>query len=218
MQQVVARRLDDLPAATRELLLVSAALGRAHAPLLLSVVTGEDASAIDEGLEPAHAVGLVRHRDDGMLAFDHALTRDAVLAAEPVSRVARVHAQIARALESSAPGVIGPQERAFDLARHWLAAGPVHAPQAWRSAAAAADLAQRSFADAEATDLLRAAEAAHRLDPAGTREERYGLLLELAAVASRSALWRNVVDSVVEAAALARADDDPERVARPSSS
>ena len=214
VQQVVARRLDDLPATTRELLLVSAALGRAHAPLLLSVVTGEDASAIDEGLEPAHAVGLVRHRDDGMLAFDHALTRDAVLAAEPVSRVARVHAQIARALESSAPGVIGPQERAFDLARHWLAAGPVHAPQAWRSAAAAADLAQRSFADAEATDLLRAAEAAHRLDPAGTREERYGLLLELAAVASRSALWRNVVDSVVEAAALARADDDPERVAR----
>ena len=105
VQQVVARRLDDLPATTRELLLVSAALGRAHAPLLLSVVTGEDASAIDEGLEPAHAVGLVRHRDDGMLAFDHALTRDAVLAAEPVSRVARVHAQIARALESSAPGV-----------------------------------------------------------------------------------------------------------------
>ncbi|HEU5242108.1 MAG TPA: BTAD domain-containing putative transcriptional regulator, partial [Ornithinibacter sp.] len=135
VQQVVARRLDELPAATRELLLVSAALGREHAPLLLAVVTGEDPTAIDEALEPARAVGLVRNRDDGLLVFDHALTRDAVLAAEPVSRVARVHARIARALEGSAPGVVGEQERAFDLARHWLAAGPVHAPHAWRSAA-----------------------------------------------------------------------------------
>ncbi len=213
MQTVVTRRLADLPDATREVLLVSAALGREHSPLLLAHVGGWRPDEVTDRLEPAHEVGIV-HERDGRLVFEHALTRDAVLAAASPARVARVHARIAHALDALPQGSLAPAERAFDLAHHWLAAGPVHAPRAWRAAAAAAAEARRDFANVEAADLYRQALEAHALDPAGTREERYELLLSFAEAAAWAARWRPVVEAVVDAVALARADDDPERVAR----
>jgi hypothetical protein len=125
-----------------------------------------------------------------------------------------VHARIAHALQAMPLGSQVPAERAFDLAHHWLAAGPVHAPQAWRAAAAAAAHARRDFANLEAAELYRAALDAHALDPAGTRDERYDLLLAFAEAAAWAAKWRPVVEAVVAAVALASAQDDPERVAR----
>ena len=147
---------------------MSAALGREHSPLLLAHVGGWGPDEVTDRLEPAHEVGIVHQRDDGRLVFEHALTRDAVVAAVSPGRLARVHARIAHALDSLPRGSLAPAERAFDLAHHWLAAGPVHAPQAWRAAAAAAAEARRDFANVEAADLYRAALDAHALDPAGT--------------------------------------------------
>ena len=164
-------------------------------------------------LEPAHDVGIVHQRGDGRLVFEHALTRDAVIATASPARVARVHARIAHALDAVPRGSLAPAERAFDLAHHWLAAGPVHAPQAWRAAAAAAAEARRDFANVEAADLYRAALDAHALDPSGTSEERYDLLLSFAEAAAWAAKWRPVVEAVVEAVALASTENDPERVA-----
>ncbi|MFL6080191.1 MAG: BTAD domain-containing putative transcriptional regulator [Ornithinibacter sp.] len=214
VQSVVTRRLEDLPEATREVLVVSAALGREHSPLLLAHVGGWGPDEVNDRLEPAHEVGIVHQRDDGRLVFEHALTRDAVVAGVSPGRLARVHARIAHALDSLPRGSLAPAERAFDLAHHWLAAGPVHAPQAWRAAAAAAAEARRDFANVEAADLYRAALDAHALDPGGTREERYDLLLSFAEAAAWAAKWRPVVEAVNEAVALASAEDDPERVAR----
>ncbi len=214
VQTVVARRLDDLPDPTREVLLVSAALGREHSPLLLAHVGGWGPDAVADLLEPAQDAGVVHQRPDGRLAFEHALTRDAVLAAASPARVARVHARIAHALDSVPRGSLAPAERAFDLAHHWLAAGPVHAPRAWRAAAAAAAEARRDFANVEAAELYRQALDAHALDPSGDRGERYDLLLSFAGAAAWAAKWRPVVEAVVEAVALATADDDPVRVAR----
>src|SRR4029079_19044390 len=42
VQTVVARRLEDLPDSTREALLVSAALGREHPPVLLAPAGARD--------------------------------------------------------------------------------------------------------------------------------------------------------------------------------
>lgn len=214
VQAVLAQRLEGLPEPTREVLLVAAALGREHSPLLLARVGGWDPEEVADRLEPAEEVGVVHHRADGRLAFEHALTRDAVLASATPARVARTHARIAHALESVPRGALSPTERAFDLAHHWLAAGPVHAPRAWRSARAAAAEARRVFANVEATDLYRAALDAHALDPSGTREERYDLLLAFGEAAAYSGRWRWGVEAVVEAVSLARAEGDPERVAR----
>ena len=218
VQGVVARRLDDLPDPTREVLLVSAALGREHSPLLLAHVGGWEPGEVADRLEAAEDQGIVHLRADGRLSFEHALTRDAVLAAASPARVARVHARIAHALESVPRGALAPAERAFDLAHHWLAAGPVHAPQAWRAAATAAAEARREFANVEASDLYRAALDAHALDPSGTRTERYDLLLAFTEAAARAARWRPVVEAVIEAVALARADEDPDRMAHAAAS
>ncbi len=214
VQSVVARRMQELPEATRDVLLVSAALGREHSALALAQAGGWSAADVADRLEPAQDAGLLHVRPDGRLAFEHALTRDAVLAASSPATVARTHARIAHALDGGTTGTQATAERAYDLARHWLAAGPVYAPQAWRAAAAAAGEAHRAFANPEAAELYAAALNAHALDPDGSREDRYGLLLSFAEAAAWAAKWRPVVQAVVEAVALARADADPDRMAR----
>ncbi|MGG5258383.1 BTAD domain-containing putative transcriptional regulator [Phycicoccus avicenniae] len=210
---VVAERLAGLPEDTREALLVCAALGREPSTPLLAHVGGWSPEVVLERLLPAQRIGIVRVREDGRVAFEHALSRDAVLAAAPAGRVSRVHARIAQALGTAPALALGPTERTFELARHWRAAGPVHAPAAWRAAVAAAGLARRDWANVEATTLLADALHSHALDPAATAEERYDLLLAYAEVGARAARWRRVVEAVVEAVGLARDADDPQRVA-----
>ena len=129
------------------------------------------------------------------------------------SQLARTHARIAHALEqASAP--VGMEPRIFELARHWLAAGPVHAAPAWRAAVEAAAAARADFAHDEAVDLLSAAVEAQRLDPATTRDQHFDALLTLAEVASYAGKWPEVVAASVEAVGLASAADDSAGVAR----
>ena len=213
VRAVVSERLEDLPEETRDLLLFSAALGREHSPLLLARVSGWSADEADRLLEPARRIGTVHVRDDGLLAFEHALTRDAVAAAAPPGQLTRVHARIAQALQEAPPGDLTAVNRTFELARHWLAAGPVHAATAWRAAAAAALEARRDSANVEASELYAAALASQGLDPSATQADRYALLLAFTDVAARAARWGAAVEAVGEAVRLARSDEDPERVA-----
>ena len=213
VQSVVRHRLGDLPEDVRELLLLAAALGRQHPPLLLARVAELDADELLDRLEPAQEAGILRSHE-GRLTFDHALTRDAVLAMATPNRVARAHARIARTLEAAPPGAAGPAERAFDLAHHWLAAGPLYAASAWPAAAAAGALAADECANVEAADLFQAALDAQAVDPSGTAHDRYDLLLAFNQSAARGGLWRESVTAVSGAVAVARTLDDPARVAR----
>jgi hypothetical protein len=147
------------------------------------------------------------------LAFEHALTRDAVLASVGSSSQARMHARIAYAYgRPDAP--VSAESRPFELARHWLAAGPVHAARAWPAAAEAARLATAAFAHEEAVDLYLAALAAQLIDPRAGTPERYDLLLKLAEVAAYAGTWQHVIAAAVEAVRIAAAAGDPSRVAR----
>ena len=213
VKTVVSERLEELPESTRDVLVVAAALGREHPPLLLARVADRTPAEILDELEPAVRTGTVRVGDDGRLAFEHALIRDAVLATTPPGQLSRVHARIAQALESAAWVDMGAAERTFELARHWLAAGPAHAASAWPAAVAAATEARRAWANVEATSLYQSALASHALDPAATAAQRYDLLLGFAEVAARAARWRAVVEAVVQAVRLAGAEGDPDRVA-----
>lgn len=212
VQSVVRHRVADLPEPVRDLLLLAAALGRQHPPLLLARVAELDPDELLDRLEPAQEAGIL-HSTQGMLSFDHALTRDAILAMTTPSRVARTHARIARALESAPPSAINAAERAFDLAHHWLAAGPLYAGSAWPAAAAAGALAADDFANVEAANLFHAALGAQAADPQGTAYERFDLLLRFNESAARAGMWQEGVAAVVEAVAVARALDDPARVA-----
>ncbi|MFW5473055.1 BTAD domain-containing putative transcriptional regulator [Knoellia sp. CPCC 206450] len=212
VQSVVRHRVADLSEPVRELLLLAAALGRQHPPLLLARVADLDPEELLDWLEPAHEAGIL-HSTQGLLSFDHALTRDAILAMTTPNRLSRTHARIARALEAAPPSAVNPAERAFDLAHHWLAAGPLYAGSAWPAAAAAGALAADDFANVEAADLFKAALGAQAADPQGSAYERFDLLLRFNESAARAGMWREAVDAVVEAVAVARALDDPARVA-----
>lgn len=212
VQSVVRHRVAELPEPVRELLLLAAALGRQHPPLLLARIAELDPDDLLDRLEVAQEAGVL-HSAEGLLAFDHALTRDAILAMTTPNRVARTHARIARALEAATPSAVNPAERAFDLAHHWLAAGPLYAANAWPAATAAGALAADDFANVEAADLFHAALEAQAVDPQGTAYERFDLLLRLNESAARAGMWREAVGAVVDAVALARALDDPVRMA-----
>ncbi|WP_203928416.1 hypothetical protein, partial [Virgisporangium ochraceum] len=89
--------------------------------------------------------------------------------------------------------------------RHWLAAGPRHAPDAWPAAVAAAQRAAAVYAWDEASDLLAAALAAQDDDPAVTPADRYPVLM------SRAAACRQLGDldglDAAQVAAVAAAPD-----------
>ncbi|GAA3642485.1 hypothetical protein GCM10022236_51460 [Microlunatus ginsengisoli] len=213
VQAVIRRRLENLPEPTRAALVVAAALGREFSPAVLASVVGLDPLTADERLDPARDAGIVRDLAHGDVAFEHALTRDTVLSTVHPAQLSRTHARIAYAL--TRPGVpMVADQLAFELARHWLAAGPIHASQAWPAAVDAARLARAEFANEEAVDLLAAAAEAQRLDPAASRDARFEVLVALAEVAAYAGRWERVVPSAVEAVSLAGAAADPRRVAR----
>ena len=102
MRDVILRRLQDLPERTRSLLLLGAVLGRRFSLDLLAAVAGEPVEDVDDALAPAREAGLVQDPEAGVVAFTHALTRDAVATTTSPSRLARLHAQVAHALADDA--------------------------------------------------------------------------------------------------------------------
>ncbi len=216
LRELLLRRLHPLPQDTADLLRQAAVAGREFSVDVLAAAAGTDADTVDRALDDARAHGLVRDREVGRMAFDHALTRDALVDSLTPVRRARLHARVAHVLETDPDlALVVPEpERVSELAAHWQAAGPTHAPRAWRAAAAAAELARRAYSHEEATTLMGAAVDAHRRDPAGTREERYDLLLSRAQDAQRLGDWNTVLDTAREAIGLARLDRDVARVAR----
>ncbi len=215
VRDVIARRFSTLPENTRSLLLLAAVLGRRCSLDVLAAVAGQPVDEAENTLDPAREAGLVLEPEVGTVAFTHALTRDAVLATTTGSRAARLHAQVAHALDDGGEvaSLVPPEERVAELARHWLASGPSYAAKAWRAAVAAATQARRTFSWVEAEHLMAAAIEAHRRDPLGTPEERIDLLLTRARDCRPNAEWNQVLPCAAEAVSLARRAGDVERLA-----
>ena len=214
VRDVVARRFEALPEQTRSLLLLAAVLGRQCSLHVLAAAAEEPVDEVDDALAPAREAGLVLEPEAGTVAFTHALTRDAVAATTTPSRLARLHARVAHGLADGGgiARLVGPDERVAELARHWLAAGPSYAERAWRAAVDAAAQARRTFSWVEAEQLVAAAIEAHRRDPAGTAQERIDLLLTRAHDCRPNFEWDQVLPCAAEAIALARREDDLERL------
>ena len=215
VREVVARRLDALPAAALDSLRVAAAVGRRFRAEVVATAAARDIEQVLDDLDVAHADGLVAEDDSGEYAFAHALTRDAVLRTMAPGRRARLHADVARVLESdeTARRWFDPDQLTAELARQWLAAGPSHADRAWSAARAAADQAHGLSSYLDAMDLRGAAVEAHRRAADADQADRYELLVELARDAAYAAQWPVVVDACFEAMALGRQLGAPDRVA-----
>ncbi|GID30666.1 BTAD domain-containing putative transcriptional regulator [Paractinoplanes brasiliensis] len=164
---VVAARTAKLPEPARDLLRLAAVIGRDFDLDLLAAVTGESADDVLDRLEPALSEGLVTEAGPEEFRFSHALVRDAVHDGIPATRRARRHASVAARVTDPARA-----------ARHWLAAGPRHARDAWQACVAAARKATAVHAWDEAAALLATAIDTQGNDPAVTASERYAVLMD----------------------------------------
>jgi len=203
---VVRRRLARLDDKTVEALRVAAVVGRRFDTGTVAAVLGTDPDLLLDLVEPAQAAGLVEEEEIDRFVFVHALVRDSLLLGTSASRRARMHARVAAALEGTG--------RDSEVARHWLAAGPVHAGRAWRAAARAAEDARGLHAHEEAADLLVAALDALAADPEATAADRYDLLLQLVEAYRWAALVPELVRTVEQAIDAAEELGDLERAAR----
>jgi DNA-binding SARP family transcriptional activator len=214
VRDVLTRRLESLPAETKETLQAASVVGRAFRVEAVAAARHRDADDVETDLEPARAAGLVVDHGAEGYGFTHALTHQAVALTLSPRRRSRLHAQVAHALETDSDLRVfySTDELTAELARHWLAAGPTHADRAWPAAAAAADQARRATAYREALALRRDAIDRHGRVVGASLEERYALLLELARDSAYAAWWPTVREASYGAMALARTLDRPDLV------
>lgn len=175
------RRLAGLDPATRAILEVAAVIGDAFEVPTLTAASGTDPHRVLAALDASAAIGLVQPAADrpGAYAFLHTLSRQAVLDRLASSRLTVLHGRVAAALEArgTEPQVV-PR-----LALHYLRAHMLgFEQQAVHYAAAAARLAERTFAFEEAASWFEQAAAVADIDA----RERAGLLLAAAGNHMRS--------------------------------
>ncbi|GAB2478541.1 BTAD domain-containing putative transcriptional regulator [Jatrophihabitans fulvus] len=209
--EVVSRRVAALPPSCVDVLRAACVLGRrVELPDVAQVsgVTEDDALT---ALTVAAEGGLIRETGVDEFVFAHALVRDTLYAALPVSRAARLHARAAESL-ADRPQRIG------EVARHWFAAGPRHVTSAWRAGADAARAARAVHAYAESADLLRRSVTAADADTDATVEDCYDLRAELVDALRLTADETARRPVVHEALALAWELDDVERVVEAATS
>jgi DNA-binding SARP family transcriptional activator len=210
VHDVLVRRIARLPQGTAVLLRTAAVVGRAFDVATLAAVGDVAADDLLDRLEPAREAGLVREEGIDRWSFSHALVRDTLYAGLSASRRARLHARVAAAMER--PGL--ETERAW----HWLAAGPVAAAEAWRSAVRAAEVVRRMHAHERVAELLGAALRAMDDDPSATRLDRYDVLMRLVDVHRWTGRLPELVECEVAAIEVAGALGDVEREARAAAS
>ena len=182
VRDVVRQRSRQLAERALEVLAVAAVCGRSFELAVLDEVTSEPA-AVEAAVEGAQVLGLVDEAGPGRCRFTHALVRDALYEALPAPRRARLHAEVAAALELSRAGRVG--EVAAELAEHYRLAGPAHARSGWVLARrAAAEAADRSAYD-ESLRLATLAGDLQALDPTADDREREGVLVARAHALTR---------------------------------
>ena len=203
VREVVAARLDRLPADTRRLVHIAAVAGTSFPIAVLAGAAGEDARRVLAALDPAVRARIVAEGGPGELRFIHSLVRRAVVDGLPAGERRAHHLDLARALDD----LVG--ERAVaDVALHTLAAVPLAEPQraveAGRRAAAAA---RRAVAHDDAARLI---EAVLPLVPHD--RQRCELLLDVADAHMRAGDVAAAQDRCLAATDLARELDEPDLV------
>lgn len=174
VRDVVRQRSRQLPASAVDVLGAAAVAGRSFDVAVLDLLTG-DAASVAEAIEGAQVLGLVDEEGPGRYRFTHALVRDALDEALPAPVRARLHAQVAAALEQVWAGRVG--EVAADLAEHYRLAGPAHARSGWVLARRAAAESVKASAYDEALRLTTLATELQAMDPTAEPIEREDVLV-----------------------------------------
>ncbi len=175
VRDTVLDRLERLTAPARQTVELAAVIGEDVDVTTVLVAAEWSRQTTLTGLDEAVAFGLLEPvpPTDDVLRFPHALSRQAVLDLMPASRRLNLHAEVARAVESTVPA---SERRTQQLAFHYAQAQALgHAGKAVRHLTAAARSAARDLAH---EDAARWFEQAAALVDDGTHRSR--LLLSAA--------------------------------------
>ncbi len=211
VREVIARRLDRMPDATRRVLRQASVLGRDFSVSLLADIVGEPASEVVGLLEDAVAQDLLVAGEGHGLRFAHALTQEVAYAELSGTERQRLHLRAAEAIE------VGHQADADALidalAHHFRQAATLGGAEAALEATLrAARRANDQLAYEHAAFQYR---AALELLPLLSRAPvtRQGLLLDLARSQIRFGAVAEAWRSCREAADIGRAAGDAATVA-----
>jgi class 3 adenylate cyclase len=214
VREVVGRRVERLGPDARTALSTAAVIGRDFdIDLLLGVLDVPEAALLDL-LEEAVGASLLKESGGqaGRFTFTHALVEYTLYEDLGRTRRARLHRQVAEALELQCGEE--PGERLGELASHWAAAVvSSDTAKALHSAQRAAEHALAQLAPDEAVRWYLQALELHTQTPAGKREERCELLVGLGE-AQRQTGNPAFRDTLLEAAQLAQELGDTDRLCR----
>lgn len=170
VREVISARVGRLGAQAGRVLSMAAVIGRDFDFDLLAAVTDLGQEEVLDVLDAATGAALVREIPDvpGRYSFSHALTQHTLYQSLPGVRQARVHRQVAEAIEATVGQT--PGTRVGELAHHWLSASqPANASKAigYARQAGAAALAALAPDDAVRyfSQALHLAEMAPEDDP-----------------------------------------------------
>jgi eukaryotic-like serine/threonine-protein kinase len=126
---LVLARVDGLGPAAHDVLVTAAVAGTRFRPEVVAVALERDPVGVLDVLVEAAGRGLVEQRHDSGYAFLHDRIREALLERLPLDEESRQHARIGAALEAlPVPAQRRPAERVFEIAHHYVAAGPGFQP------------------------------------------------------------------------------------------
>ncbi len=170
VRQVVERRLARLPDETRRLLTVAAVAGLDFDLRVVAVAAGVELDPALDLVDLAVAAGVVAEQPaaPARFVFSHALVQETVYAEASRLRRARLHGQVAEALEH----VGGDQAAATEVARHLYEAVPVTGPDRAVAAALRASAAAQAALAYEVAEshLRRALELVATMAPGPDRD------------------------------------------------
>ncbi len=214
VREVVGQRLARLAPATQQLLTLAAVIGGEFDLGLVRQVSGQDEATLLHALEEAAASGMIQETSAARLAyrFTHELVRRALYDRLSASTRARLHLDVAQALELEAvPSEYqsGDARVLDELATHFTAAAAVGGTARaveWCRRAATAAMRRLAFEEA-ARRYQTALELG--VDPAELGQVR----LALGAALRAAGRWLDAIDSYRAAAAVARDRGDRDQLA-----
>jgi tetratricopeptide (TPR) repeat protein len=215
VREVIRRGVAPLGDTTRDLLAVAATIGQEFDVRSLQATSAVSAESILERLAPALGAGLVRESRGGTARFEfvHALVRETLYHDLTPDRRAELHRETARGLEAAAAHREGSAPVA-ELAHHYFHAISLgEASNAAKYAIAAGEraLAALAYEDAVA-HFERALEALRAASNDTVLQLR--ALLGLGNAAGRAGDPAKARQTLMDAAAVARATGDAEALAR----
>jgi tetratricopeptide (TPR) repeat protein len=212
VRSAIRERIARLPEATRRCLEIAAGCGRQFRDVLVAAAAEIDAEALADTLAPAVRAAVVAPVGAHEHAFSHILVREVLYRDLDPAERRDVHLRLADALERSVPG--GAQPPMQELALHLERAGPSARERAVAAFMHVADDATRRGAFDEAATALEHAVALLPQGPGADPRHRCDLLLRLGDARLHAGAFAAGQVACEEAAALARAIRDPERLAR----